>query len=100
MSVVGGSLKKKNKSLVQAHTNALTNMSTKTYFVTLSAIRWLVVAGESVRWSVGFFFSSRRRHTSLQGDWSSDVCSSDLADEVGHQVRKRHGLRASVGLPA
>src|SRR5688500_19934810 len=27
-----------------------------------------------------FFFSSRRRHTSLQGDWSSDVCSSDLAD--------------------
>src|SRR5688500_20232224 len=24
------------------------------------------------------FFSSRRRHTSLQGDWSSDVCSSDL----------------------
>src|SRR5256885_7273962 len=27
-----------------------------------------------------FFFSSRRRHTRLQGDWSSDVCSSDLAD--------------------
>src|ERR687897_2490242 len=25
------------------------------------------------------FFSSRRRHTRLQGDWSSDVCSSDLA---------------------
>src|SRR5256885_1418240 len=24
-----------------------------------------------------FFFSSRRRHTRLQGDWSSDVCSSD-----------------------
>src|SRR6516162_11841218 len=23
-------------------------------------------------------FSSRRRHTSLHGDWSSDVCSSDL----------------------
>src|SRR5256885_1338243 len=28
-----------------------------------------------------FFFSSRRRHTRLQGDWSSDVCSSDLALE-------------------
>src|ERR1039457_619033 len=27
-----------------------------------------------------FFFSSRRRHTRLQGDWSSDVCSSDLAE--------------------
>src|SRR5256885_8877153 len=27
-----------------------------------------------------FFFSSRRRHTRLQGDWSSDVCSSDLVN--------------------
>src|SRR5688500_20229495 len=27
---------------------------------------------------VVFFYSSRRRHTRLQGDWSSDVCSSDL----------------------
>src|SRR6266487_5070432 len=26
----------------------------------------------------GFFFSSRRRHTRWTGDWSSDVCSSDL----------------------
>src|SRR5438132_12605650 len=26
-----------------------------------------------------FFFSSRRRHTRLLCDWSSDVCSSDLA---------------------
>src|SRR5207248_7902745 len=26
-----------------------------------------------------FFFSSRRRHTRSYGDWSSDVCSSDLA---------------------
>src|SRR5580658_807964 len=26
---------------------------------------------------LSFFFSSRRRHTRLQGDWSSDVCSSD-----------------------
>src|SRR6267154_4798251 len=25
-----------------------------------------------------FFFSSRRRHTSWTGDWSSDVCSSDM----------------------
>src|SRR5256885_4053845 len=30
-----------------------------------------------------FFFSSRRRHTRLQGDWSSDVCSSDLYGEGG-----------------
>src|ERR1022692_933797 len=37
-----------------------------------------------------FFFSSRRRHTRLQGDWSSDVCSSDLVAEtkvIGGQSR-------------
>src|SRR5437868_12676088 len=28
---------------------------------------------------VSFFFSSRRRHTISKRDWSSDVCSSDLA---------------------
>src|SRR5690242_21757423 len=27
-----------------------------------------------------FFFSSRRRHTRLTCDWSSDVCSSDLEE--------------------
>src|SRR5256885_10073308 len=32
-----------------------------------------------------FFFSSRRRHTRLQGDWSSDVCSSDL-DAAAHHL--------------
>src|SRR2546430_5354810 len=32
-----------------------------------------------------FFFSSRRRHTRFDCDWSSDVCSSDLA-EIGHCV--------------
>src|SRR6266705_879224 len=29
---------------------------------------------------VVFFFSSRRRHTRSYGDWSSDVCSSDLSE--------------------
>src|SRR5947199_6539116 len=29
-----------------------------------------------------FFFSSRRRHTRCLSDWSSDVCSSDLAFQV------------------
>src|SRR5690606_39561830 len=29
-----------------------------------------------------FFFSSRRRHTRFSRDWSSDVCSSDLAPAV------------------
>src|SRR6266850_6528713 len=34
-----------------------------------------------------FFFSSRRRHTRLQGDWSSDVCSSDLLPRRMHDLR-------------
>src|SRR5437762_10422675 len=29
-----------------------------------------------------FFFSSRRRHTRYIGDWSSDVCSSDLKKAI------------------
>src|SRR5438876_11324703 len=31
--------------------------------------------------SPSFFFSSRRRHTRWTGDWSSDVCSSDLSTD-------------------
>src|SRR2546427_6522502 len=31
---------------------------------------------------VFFFFSSRRRHTRFDCDWSSDVCSSDLKGEL------------------
>src|SRR5205807_3229730 len=37
---------------------------------------------------VFFFFSSRRRHTRLQGDWSSDVCSSDLVAWRSPQVEQ------------
>src|SRR5690242_1070960 len=33
-----------------------------------------------------FFFSSRRRHTRLTCDWSSDVCSSDLNDQDAQSV--------------
>src|SRR2546430_12750668 len=38
-----------------------------------------------------FFFSSRRRHTRFDCDWSSDVCSSDLAHlaKVGDQINTR-----------
>src|SRR6266850_4409596 len=39
-----------------------------------------------------FFFSSRRRHTRLQGDWSSDVCSSDLghAEDENSSIGERN----------
>src|SRR5688572_31846263 len=38
-----------------------------------------------------FFFSSRRRHTRFDCDWSSDVCSSDL-ELVQHIVIKTDGV--------
>src|SRR5207247_1044809 len=39
-----------------------------------------------------FFFSSRRRHTRSTRDWSSDVCSSDLADG---DAAFEHGVQPS-----
>src|SRR5258706_9429737 len=51
-----------------------------------------------------FFFSSRRRHTRLVSDWSSDVCSSDLVDEklpnAAELARYKKKLKALRGLPA
>src|SRR5256885_9446240 len=45
-------------------------------------------------------FSSRRRHTRLQGDWSSDVCSSDLTlsstEVFGVRVRPKTSVELSV----
>src|SRR5256885_16768177 len=38
---------------------------------------------------IKFFFPSRRRHTSLQGDWISDVCSSDLRGARGEILLER-----------
>src|SRR5256885_6612486 len=59
-------------------------------------------------WTAGlncFFFSSRRRHTRLQGDWSSDVCSSDLIPlapgmelKAGDQLNTGAGSRVVVKL--
>src|SRR5256886_10644886 len=38
--------------------------------------------------STCFFFSSRRRHTRFDCDWSSDVCSSDLIDRAKQALTK------------
>src|SRR5207237_6182415 len=43
-----------------------------------------------------FFFSSRRRHTRFKCDWSSDVCSSDLAF-LGDVAPRHQRLRFSRG---
>src|SRR5688572_33275964 len=48
-----------------------------------------------------FFFSSRRRHTRFDCDWSSDVCSSDLRARHGHQALPAVPARRTAGhLPA
>src|SRR5437762_6098373 len=44
---------------------------------------------------IQYFFASRRQHTSYIGDWSSDVCSSDLAMAEG---MGRHRLECSAAL--
>src|SRR2546421_4933960 len=43
---------------------------------------------------VCFFFSSRRRHTRSDRDWSSDVCSSDLTDDPGERRKHPHDRAA------
>src|SRR5205809_2021213 len=48
-----------------------------------------------------FYFSSRRRHTRCSRDWSSDVCSSDLAlssapSSVRHRLETEEGAEDKV----
>src|SRR5712675_2953311 len=45
---------------------------------------------------VFFFFSSRRRHTRCSRDWSSDVCSSDLAGLSVVRSLVGHGIGRSM----
>src|SRR5256885_15831359 len=57
--------------------------------------RLMLMVGLSF-WTLSFLFSSRRRHTILQGDWSSDVCSSDLPDEQTLRAElRRQGVAPS-----
>src|SRR2546430_9956989 len=55
--------------------------------------RWTVWYLAVERLCVVFFFSSRRRHTRFDCDWSSDVCSSDLSSE------RRRGRRMNSRVP-
>src|SRR2546427_7318473 len=51
---------------------------------------------------VFFFFSSRRRHTRFDCDWSSDVCSSDLAADHANgriEAALQAARQAAVLLP-
>src|SRR5437762_12073707 len=46
-----------------------------------------------------FFFSSRRRHTRYIGDWSSDVCSSDLQGRPLQPAGLRAARRGAAAPP-
>src|SRR5256886_5321787 len=59
----------------------LVNLALKAFETHLTSLSRFVAA------HVHFFFSSRRRHTRFDCDWSSDVCSSDL-QYYAQQVRK------------
>src|SRR2546422_4300171 len=58
-------------------------MSWLVFSILMSSYLWMdlydVVFSSYCIFYVFFFFSSRRRHTRCSRDWSSDVCSSDLA---------------------
>src|SRR5438270_3831526 len=47
----------------------------------------------SMTYRLVFFFSSRRRHTRFDCDWSSDVCSSDLRMEAANEATFQRLLR-------
>src|SRR3989475_8066841 len=75
------------------------------FFQEEDGIRDLTVTGVQ---TCAFFFSSRRRHTRFDCDWSSDVCSSDLAAPVragrgalaGRPDRDRRHVQREPGLAA
>src|SRR5437879_11468096 len=52
-----------------------------------------------VSFCVFFFFSSRRRHTRYIGDWSSDVCSSDLGTRVASRSTHVRASESTGGEP-
>src|SRR2546430_7395599 len=69
----------------------------------------VVMGTEDCEHVYSFFFSSRRRHTRFDCDWSSDVCSSDLparsvnardlhADAIAKSQRRSAALAAQRGV--
>src|ERR1039457_6588335 len=71
----GGRRISKKRARIETKNVSTPNSTTRTYPTVLSAGRseWVYLVEV-----VNVFFSMRKGHTKLQGDWSSDVCSSDL----------------------
>src|SRR2546430_8391727 len=64
----------------------------------IDLVRYACATHES--WTVMFFFfSSRRRHTRFDCDWSSDVCSSDLAQNERCATELRYDqIRVAISI--
>src|SRR5262249_57680094 len=58
---------------------------------------WLMLRSDVYFVLFIFFFSSRRRHTRLVSDWSSDVCSSDLLERQWQPVKLGDDVPAPAG---
>src|SRR2546421_1933511 len=57
-------------------------------YISSSSVQGRVLDYEWVACALLFFFSSRRRHTRSDRDWSSDVCSSDLYELTPRGMRR------------
>ena len=66
----------------KVHFEGLPEVHASFFFQTEDGIRDVGVTG------VQFFSSSRRRHTRCSRDWSSDVCSSDLAQQLRQKIAR------------
>src|SRR5947209_11548524 len=63
---------------------------------TLSSFFFIFVHCDSVVMLFFFFFSSRRRHTRYWRDWSSDVCSSDLFEQMTVEMANLMGPKCTA----
>src|SRR5437867_3050152 len=71
-------------SLLTAVAGWWTGLEPAMHYAVVNAVPVLILAC--------FFFSSRRRHTRSYGDWSSDVCSSDLHRALRIALHQRRGM--------
>src|SRR5690242_21519035 len=77
-------------SVDRRYTHSMITLCVVYFDSSLKSVRFVHV-------SFFFFFSSRRRHTRLTCDWSSDVCSSDLVITLTFQLTASL-LQPAVGL--
>src|SRR5688572_15861064 len=76
--------------------NQTQSIQTKNQKAPVMLTNYFIIAWRNLRKQSFFFFSSRRRHTSFDCDWSSDVCSSDLAVPVVAESAVEVGLPDTV----